>query len=426
MLEQLEKISQMLRKEGIHNEIVGNALLVNEDCKKVLEIIPDNCIDSFAIDPAYGIGHLNKQWDNFSPEAILKGTERKDGAGISPAMFSGNYDKSLRGAICYQQWCTEWALGILRVLKPGGHITSFCSPRKYHRLTTGIEDAGFEIRDQIQWIFGGGLPFSHDVSSAIDKQLGQKREIIGPNPNRARRQNWDNNPKNITSPTSKEALEWSGWGTRLKQTNEPIVLARKPLAETNVAKNVLAWGTGGINIDECRIGEDIPIKKGRHPSNTIISEEVARALDDKAKYYYCPKISKNERNAGCDELEARTQNNAGNGRSYNDRCATCGKKFMGSENTRCQCPVGLKKTDKSVYKNKNHHPTVKPIDLMEYLVKMITPKNGICIDIFMGSGSTGLACSNLGIGFIGIEMEPEYFEVARARIRHWQQLDGVA
>jgi site-specific DNA-methyltransferase (adenine-specific) len=286
-------------------------------------------------------------------------------------------------------------------------------------MATGIEDAGFEIRDQLQWLFGGKHPKSHNISIAIDKLAKAEREIVGPNPNRVGRRNWDNNPKNITVPATEEAKYWAGWGTGLKPSNELIVLARKPVSEGSVARNVLKFGTGGINIDACKYSD-----QKRHPSNTILDEDVAEMLGDKAKFFYCPKVSLRERNAGCEHLEPKQQN--GKGRTYNDRCAACKKKFIGPKSTICQCPIGARKSDKSVYKNHNHHPTVKPIALMEYLVKLVTPKNGTCLDIFMGSGSTGISCSTLGFDFLGIEIEPEYFEIAKARIQHWQNVEKVA
>jgi len=288
-------------------------------------------------------------------------------------------------------------------------------------MATAIEDSGFEIRDMIQWLCAQGHPFSHDVGLAIDKFLGAKREVVGQNPNRIGRKNWDKNAKNITLPATEAAKLYEGYGTRLKQTSEPIVLARKPLAEKTLVRNVLKYGTGALNVGACKIGE-----QGRFPGNSIISDEVANMLGNKGNFFYCPKVSQRERNAGCDHLETKIQNSSGNGRTYNDRCAVCGKKFTASEATRCQCPTGVKKTDKSVYKNQNHHPTVKPVNLMQYLVTLVTPPNGICLDIFMGSGTTGIACGNLGFEFIGIEKEAEYFEVAKARIAHWQNNKKVA
>ena len=441
-------------------EQYGGATLFNADCHDILQELPDNCIDSAVIDGPYGIGFMGKEWDNFNPKAIRRATGNyQEGVnhnlqtGRSPSMFAGQYDISRRGAIRYQEWCYEWAKEVYRTLKPGAMLLSFCSPRLYHRMTTGIEDAGFEIRDQIQYLYGTGFPKSHNISKAIDKLYKAERTVVGENPNRKGRKNWNTNPKNITLPATEEAEYWEGWGTGLKPSNEPIVLARKPISEKSIARNVLKFGTGGINIDACRIGDEggtkavviskddnknihdgsistdveiVPIGKGRYPSNTIIDEEVAELLGDKAKFFYTPKVSKKERNAGCEHLEAKVQNSNGKGRTYNDRCAVCKKKFIGSEMSRCQCPTGVKKTDKSVYKNKNHHPTVKKISLMEYLVKLITPENGICLDIFLGSGSTGVACSIQGFDFLGVEREEEYYEIAKARIKHWQNIKKVA
>ena len=391
-------------------EKYGGATLFNADCFDVLRELPDNCIDSAVIDGPYGIGFMNKEWDNFNPKAIEKGIRRKGGAGISPAMFSGKYDTSRSGVVRYQQFSYRWAVEVLRVLKAGGHLISFCSPQMYHRMTTGIEDAGFRIRDLIQWLFGSAHPLSYDISNAIDELAGAEREIVGPNPNRKGRRNWDNKPKNLTLPATDEAKKWDGWGTRLRHTNEPIVLARKPLAEKSVARNVLKHGTGGLNISATRIpSEEVftnhyysgyhchrPPDKGkprntvytnsdsRFPTNTIISEEVAVILCDKAKFYYSPKVSQKEKHA---------------------------------------CYKHIAKTDD---KEGNTHPTVKPITLMEYLVKLVTPPGGVCIDIFAGSGSTGIACSNLGFDFIGVEKESEYFEIAKARIQYWQKVKTVA
>ena len=424
----IEKLGKNISKTGIPVEQLGNALLVNGDSLKVLRKFPSDSIDSAVMDGPYGIGHMGKDWDNFNPKAISKnshnyheGIKHDEQTGRSPSMHAGQYDISRRGAVRYQQWCYEWAKEVWRVLKPGAMLLAFCSPRLYHRQACAIEDAGFQILDQIQYIFGSGFPKSHNISKAIDRLFGAEREIVGPNPNRAGRRNWNETPKNITLPATRRAVDWDGWGTGLKPSNEPIVLSRKPIAEKSIARNVLRYETGGINIDACRIGE-----QERFPSNTIIDEDVAELLGDKAKFFYAPKVNKKERNAGCEHFEAKVQNSEGKGRTYNDRCAVCKKKFIGSEGTRCQCPDDVKKTDKSVYKNKNHHPTVKNVALMEYLVKLVTPKNGTCLDIFLGSGSTGIACSNLGFGFIGIERESEYFEIAKARISHWQNVKKVA
>ncbi len=412
--------------ESMECQQYGNATLFNADCLDVLRKLPDNSIDSAVFDGPYGIGIMGKEWDNFNPKAIRratgnyqKGVDHNLQTGRSPSMHAGQYDTTRKGAVKFQQFSYEWAVEVYRVLKPGAHLISFCSPKMYHRMTVGIEDAGFEIRDQIIFLFGTGMPKSHNISKAIDKLHGTEREIVGENPNRKNRRNWDNKPKNITLPATDDSKCWDGWGTGLKPSNEPILLARKPIAEKSIARNVLRYGTGGINIDECKIGE-----QRRFPSNTIIDEEVADMLKDKAKFFYAPKVSIKERNAGCEHLKAKPQN--GKGRTYNDRCAVCKKKFIGPQNTICQCPKGTRKTDKTLYKNQNNHPTVKNLALMEYLVKLVTPQGGSCMDIFMGSGSTGCACATFGFDFIGVERESEYFEIAKARISHWQNVKKVA
>lgn len=450
----LRDIADIYRSE-FHMEIIGNAFLCCGDCMCVMAKLPDNCIDSAGLDSPYGIGHMGKEWDNFSPDALDKaskyfhpGVNHVLQSGRSLSMHAGQYDTSLGGSLRYQEWCYIWAVELLRVLKPGSYAVLFCSPRRVHRLACALEDAGFEIRDIIPWIFGSGMPKSKSISGGIDKLNGIARKIVWPNPNTAGRAAWNGYQNMITALSCSEAKKWNGWGTNLKPSNEPILLVRKPISEKSVAGNVLRWNTGGLNIDACRIGKEggtqavviskedknrrlfnggisnqvkvESINKGRYPSNTIISEQVALELGEKADYFYCPKVSKKERNAGCEHLEAKVQNSEGHGRTYNDRCAVCGRKFIGSENTRCQCPVGTKKTDKSIYVSHNNHPTVKPIKLMEYLVRLITPKGGICMDCFMGSGSTGIACGNLGFDFLGIEKEAQYFEIAKARIQYWQ------
>ena len=325
-----KKLYEKLKKAGMPCEKIGNALLFNDDCLRVLRKLPANSIDSALLDPPYGIGIMGKKWDNFKPKAIStatgnyqEGVNHNLQTARSPSMFAGQYDISRRGAIRYQEWCYEWAKEVFRVLKHGSMLLSFCSPRLYHRMTTGIEDAGFEIRDQIQYLYGTGFPKSHNISKAIDKLYKAERTVVGENLNRKGRKNWNTNPKNITLPATEEAEYWKKWGTGLKPSNEPIVLARKPISEKSIARNVLKFGTGGINIDACRIGDEgginidacrigdeggtkavviskddnenihdgsistdveiVPIGKGRYPSNTILDEEVAELLGDKAK-----------------------------------------------------------------------------------------------------------------------------------------------
>lgn len=267
----------------------------------------------------------------------------------------------------------------LRVLKPGGHLLSFGGSRTYHRMACAIEDAGFEIRDQIQWIYGSGFPKSHNLKG--DRE---------------------------------------GWGTALKPAHEPIVVARKPLVGT-VAQNVLTHGTGAINIDGCRVGEEV----GRWPANIIHdgSEEVVDSF---------PSAPGQLANASTNSESRKTQN------VYGAMKRGSHEESRESDN---EGPVGFKmkpgarrldagsaarffycaKASKKDRGEGNTHPTVKPLALMKYLVRLVTPPDGVVLDPFMGSGTTGAACISEGFSFIGIEKDPAYFAIAEKRVRDAQQ-----
>jgi site-specific DNA-methyltransferase (adenine-specific) len=432
----------------IHN---GNSL-------EVLKGFEENSIDSIVCDPPYELGFMNKKWDS---------------SGIA-------YNVDL------------WK-ECLRVLKPGGHLLAFSGSRTYHRMTVAIEDAGFEIRDQIMWVYGSGFPKSHDVSKAIDKMKGAERIVVekivkkggdirGENGYR-KGSDRPNIELEITIPSTEAAKEWDGWGTALKPAHEPICLARKPLIGT-VAENVLEWGTGGINIKDCKVGfesdEDFnettqknrhqdfnsndgirvktkgiysgdnrpPINyeptEGRFPANLIHdgSDEVinlfpttkseghwpetkvtgfgnfgggkndyfgvGKKSNDKglstSRFFYCAKASKKDRDEGLEEFEERT---------------------AGSLNFRNPSASGRNENAPSVesmggltQKRHNHHPTVKPTSLMQYLCRLVTPPNGIVLDPFMGSGSTGKAAVKENFNFVGIDLDPEYCKLAEARIQY--------
>jgi site-specific DNA-methyltransferase (adenine-specific) len=298
-------------------------------------------------------------------------------------------------------------------------------------MAVAIEDAGFQIRDQIMWIYGSGFPKSLDVSKAIQKASGV--EPVGFKENKDGKMlgdAWNKTPRQLFMPPLEgEAKQWQGWGTALKPAHEPIVLARKPLIGT-VAANVLEYGTGGLNIDGSRVGSDEMTKKtsngvkisengsmeganyereivdtvtGRFPANIIHdgSDEVGELLGEPARFFYCAKASKRDRNEGLDGFEAirvHDGRQAGNKRGSNPRNRTNDVKV-------------------------NHHPTVKPTDLMRYLVKLITPPSGIVLDPFTGSGSTGKGAVIEGFNFVGIELDPDYVAIATARIQH--QIDQL-
>ena len=332
--------------------------LINGDCLKILEKMEDNSVDAIVTDPPYGIEFMAKKWDYDVPSVEI------------------------------------WK-ECIRVLKHGGHLLSFAGSRTYHRMAVNIEDAGFEIRDQIMWVYGSVFPKSLNI--------GHKAE------------------------------EWGGWGSALKPAHEPIVVARKPLIGT-IVENVLEHGTGGLNIDACRIETDEnpsgkrrkgkpPIREGgvwnndrrsaesfsqkregenigRFPANFIHdgSDEVVSLFPEgKARFFYCAKASKQERDRGLHDFEESKSR-----KWRNDT----GMKYTGSGNLREEM-------------SKNFHPTVKPVDLMKYLCRLITPPNGVVLDPFMGSGTTCIGATTQGFGFIGIEREEGYIEIARERITHW-------
>jgi len=398
---------QPLRKEKKLKFKTESVALYHGNNIEVLKKFPENYFDGVVTDPPYGLKFMSKKWDYTVPSI------------------------------------EEWK-AILRVLKPGGHLLAFGGTRTYHRLVVNIEDAGFEIRDQIQWIYGQGFPKSHDISKAIDKKLGKEREVIGQashptsknrsgtkSPYQAENTPLDAN-HDITVPSSDEAIQWSGWGTNLKPANEPICLARKPISEKTIAENVLKWGVGGINIDECRIelnGEIVPINKlerwsgfgeekkpdyestqntqGRFPANVIMDEEAGKVLDEQT---------------GVLKSGLRTpDNNVGNedGNLYNygifgDRKAipaiTYGDSGGASRFFYCA------KVSKKERGEGNDHPTVKPIELMAYLIRLITPPGGIVLDPYCGSGSTLLAAIDEEKKVVGIDEDIDSFEIAKKRI----------
>ena len=349
------------------------------DCREVMSTMPDCSVDAIVTDPPYGLSFMGKGWDHGVP-------------GV--------------------EFWTE----ALRVAKPGAHLLAFGGTRTYHRLACAIEDAGWEIRNCVYWAYGSGFPKSLDVSKAIDKAAGAERAVVkgGGRSNVGTGARSDGksiysqvlvDPTNaktvkndISLPATDAAKQWAGWGTALKPAVEPMILARKPLIG-NVAENVMRHGTGGINVEGCRVGTDDNLNggayakngsertdewgasngfrrnqglefrqpSGRWPANVIHdgSDEVVGLFGSAARFFYCAKASKADRDAGCE---------------------------------------------------RNHHPTVKPTNLMRYLCRLVTPPGGVVLDPFMGSGSTGKAAILEGFRFIGIDLNPEYIEIARGRI----------
>lgn len=314
--------------------------IIHSDCLAALREMPEESVDSIVTDPPYGFGFMGKHWDAETP---------------SVDVFSE----------------------CLRLLRPGGHLLAFGGPRTYHRLAVAVEDAGFEIRDQMMWLYGTGFPKSHNVSKAIDKMHGAERVAIIE-----------------TAPATEDAQEWDGWGTALKPAHEPIVMARKPFKGT-VAANVLEHGTGAINIDGCRVGEDGGTRKASVPTgegNGIFGQGLHGACD--IEQLGKGRFPANIMHDGSDAvLGIFPMTSEGSAARY-FYCAKASKRDRGEGNS---------------------HPTVKPTELMRYLVRLVTPPNGTVLDPFCGSGSTGKAAVLEGFKFIGIEREAEYVEIARMR-----------
>jgi len=426
------------------------------DCRNQLAALPPNSVDFCLTDPPYELGFMGKCWD-------------ASGVAFDPK---------------------TWA-AVLRVLKPGAHLLAFGGTRTYHRMTCAIEDAGFEIRDSIHWIYGSGFPKSHDISKAMDRSAGVARQVVGHaaagdaggsgehagvQGSYGYRGEYD-----LTAPASDLAKAWEGWGTALKPAHEPIVVARKPLSEKSVAANVERWGTGALHIEAARVGTALAgwngsngfqntheasrhgglgggaprPAAGRWPANVLFchTPECAegcsplcpvRILDGQSGYtrsrmvsgvgrddggvafnlrrksprlrghedaggasrffhcfepdapfLYCPKPSRSEREAGCEGLEQRSP------AFGNERGDGLGR---GISHTRQDQQRG------------NSHPTVKPVRLLEHLITLCTTPGAVVLDPFTGSGSTGVAALKSGRQFIGIELSPEYLEIARARI----------
>lgn len=320
---------------------------------------------------------------------------------------------------------------------PGAHLLAFGGTRTYHRMAVAIEDAGYEIRDTLQWLYGSGFPKSHDVSKAIDKMAGAEREVVGvvsrtPAQGRGANVHHEGGDMSgecaITAPATPAAEQWQGFGTALKPSYEPIIMARLPFKGT-VAANVLQHGTGAINVDACRIGTDDlsaqwnrewkqdgtfgngkrasqgkQVPAGRWPANVILDEAAAAMLGEPSRFFYVAKASRRERNAG---LEGMPERVAGD-----DHDMMVSKWVNDPRHPDGGYP------NKPAPPKANHHPTVKPIALMRYLIQMVTPPNGIVLDPFAGSGSTLVAAAELGFDAIGIELSEEYAEIAARRVDH--------
>lgn len=407
-------------------------MILHGDSLHILKTLEPNSVDAVVTDPPYGLKFMGKKWDYDVPSVEL------------------------------------WR-EVLRVLKPGGHVLSFGGTRTYHRMVVAIEDAGYEIRDQVMWIYGAGFPKSLNVGKAIAKMRGEELKFISSGRSGTTSRAYQSEEQTTAGAyeITEASNEWQGWGTALKPANEPICLARKPLEKSlTVAENVLKYGTGALNVDACRIAGKLegdpnrfaktdcgsfnkfshsaPVVRaeGRWPANVLFDEEAASVLDEMSgilksgamsgvykntlmrgkpgerdgkaihlkqeassggasRFFYVAKASKRERNAGLEGMPEKLSGMSNGAQSHGEHY----DKGQG---------IGLNR----VTAKQNHHPTVKPVKLMEYLIKLITPPNGVVLDPFCGSGSTGVAAKRLGFEFIGIELSEEYVEIAKRRVAH--------
>lgn len=447
-----------------------NYTILEGDNRDTLKTLEDNSIDAIVTDPPYGIDFLGKDWD------------------------------ANTGALETYKEC-------LRVLKPGGYILAFSAARTYHHLAVTLEQAGFEIRDQLMWLYSSGFPKAQDIGKAIDKRMGKESNTISRNKNNKSMFNIhgvecpkchskDNNQRLLCKETecgmdykaqTPLAQQWAGWKTALKPAHEPICMARKPFKGSTI-DNVLAHGVGALNIDATRIHNDDKIaepkrgkgvfkeqtcgwnredyngdyksnEQGRFPSN-VIGE-----VEGYQKFFYCPKVSRKERHIGFENPMTKTDmlnqlggyfcDKDGNPTTDSNMCYVPGpgkiyvhglkheyEKIKGKQDPLAHIPTNPDGMYDTAYNQNdefagkdynavreqslkvgNNHPTVKPVELMKYLIKLVTPPNSTVLDPFNGSGSTGMAAVELGHTYIGCELDPNYVEIAKTRIKAWNTVE---
>jgi DNA modification methylase len=330
------------------------------DCLKALAELRAGSVEAVVTDPPYGISFNGMAWDRPRGRPTRRRTKSGGAARADCCGPRARSDGSTRDALDFQETCRRWASECLRVLKPGGHLAAFGSPRTSHRLACAIEEAGFELRDTLMWLHAQGFPKS--------RSLGPGSE---------------------------------GWGTTLKPAYEPIVLARRPLQGTT-AENRASHGTGALHIAACRAARSDGAY--RWPANILLSHgsrcrqgECAGdcpvgALGDRNRFFFCAKPNRRERDVGCERLPRRT--------TQAFKIGALG------ERRACAHPVA------------NIHPTVKPVELMRWIVRLVAPPGALVLDPFAGSGSTGVAAVLEDRGFVGIEREADYVRIARARIAY--------
>jgi site-specific DNA-methyltransferase (adenine-specific) len=437
--------------------IVEGSTVYNGDCLEVMDKMEKCSVDSIVTDPPY---HLTSIVKRFGKEDSAPAQFGTDGAfaRASKGFMGKEWDG---GDVAFQ---VETWRKCYELLKPGGHLIAFSGSRTYHRMAVAIEDAGFEIRDQCIWLYGSGFPKSHNIGKEVDKKMGNKRVQVGFKHPKYKNGipggkgfhnslGRDGGERKNPEMETKGSSEWEGWGTALKPAHEPMVLARKPLSEKSVADNVIKHGTGAINIDACRIEGDVKhpdtmpdfrdqgeqskaaigvdklsfgqtsnakrkqlsdsdlldTQRGRWPSNVMHdgSEQIQEIFPETSS----TEVSRERTHKGiwtAGELADTEQFMP----AYGDQ-GNASRYFYCAKTSKDERKFGLGGDIKA-----NTHPTVKPVELMRYLVRLVTPKGGVVLDPFMGSGSTGMGAREEDFNFIGIEKEEEYYEIAKARIKN--------
>lgn len=415
------------------------------EAEDVLKTLDDNQFDSVVTDPPYALDFMGKEWDRFTPGQ-------------------------------FQHWCEQWATECYRVLKPGGYLVAFGGTRTYHRLAAGIEDAGFEIRDSLHWIYGSGFPKSRDISKAIDSEAGAEREVTGVKasnrPNVIGRSpggsmDGGNYTERLeTAPSTEAAKQWEGWGTALKPAHEPIVLARKPLANNTVAANVLEHGTGAVNIDACRIstGENLVGPLIQRDDNEVFGKGLGAGTQNNPEgrwppnillthspYCTSPRLGRSEDARswdcaeGCPVAEMDRQSGIRTNPGTYTRSTVVENHIYGASNERSvqhgfgdtggasrffpvfefddfANEVNFKynakapKKERPVVEGVSAHPTVKPVAVMQWLAKLVTQSGGKVLDPFAGTGTTAEACELEGFTCTLIEREPDYVKLINKRM----------
>ncbi|MCG3775658.1 MAG: Modification methylase HindIII [Nitrospira sp.] len=466
------------------------------DCVEFMRGLEDNTVDAIVTDPPYGLEFMGKEWDRLgAPNGFRRKENAADVGRDSVFGRTSHTSPEYAAGSQMQEWHFAWATEALRVLKPGGHLLAFGGSRTYHRLTCAIEDAGFEIRDCITWQYLSGFPKSLNVSKAIDKAAGAEREVVGVSKRHgggvafAEGAGGFNTDKGcVTAPATDAARQWDGWGTALKPSQEPIVVARKPLVGT-VAKNVEQWGTGALNIDDCRVQtiDKLSISKadpfhredgnqmwnktssgaiernqsplGRWPPNTVMSHDPTCVAVGET---HVRGTGHWRETRGAGSSRAGASGHVGQSdltEKYDEgvegvevvwACVPgcpvrhldnqTGVRTSGTGGSRCfprfdwaaelvdpflpsfyaaKAAVSEREAGLVGDGRLNLHPTVKPIGLMRWLVRLVTPPGGIVFDPFTGSGTTGCAAVSEGFDFLGVEKDPAYVEIAVQRIEHW-------